>query len=115
MSIQKTIIAFAAVLSAAAAVPSAHAGSDLAAPQMKVRYGDLNLASDTGVKTLFARMRAQSAAACAPFGDNQTITGSEAVKACRADLMTRGVEQMHSSALAALATPSPRPIQVASH
>jgi len=60
-------------------------------------------------------MQAHSAAACAPFGDSGTITGSDVVKACRADLMARGVEQMHLSALAALAAPASRSIQVASH
>ena len=115
MSINKSILAFAAVLSTAVVVQSAHATTETDVPHMTVRYGDLNLATDAGVKTLYARMQSHSAAACAQFGDAGTITGGEVVKACRADLMTRGIEQLHSSALTALATPAPRPIQVASH
>ena len=112
MFIGKTILAFAAVLSTAAV---AHAAPDADVPQMSVHYGDLNLATKSGVATLYNRMRSASRAACASYGEGHSPSDVRINRACRDDLISRGVTQMHSSTLAALASAEPKSVQVALH
>lgn len=112
MFIGKSILAFAAVLSTAAV---AHAAPEADVPQMTVHIGDLNLATKSGVATLYSRMQSASRAACASYGEGHSPSDVRINRSCRDDLISQGVEQMHSSALAALASADPKSIQVAFH
>ncbi|MBL8646197.1 MAG: UrcA family protein [Sphingosinicella sp.] len=63
-------IAFAAAMTTAAFVPAAYAmdetivEANTVRPVAHVKYGDLNLASDAGVKTLHGRVRRAANAMC---------------------------------------------------
>ncbi|WBX82994.1 UrcA family protein [Sphingosinicella microcystinivorans] len=67
-------IAFAAAMTTAAFAPAAHAmeetviEANTARPVAYVKYGDLNLATDAGVKTLHDRVRRAATAMCVERG-----------------------------------------------
>ncbi len=115
MFIDKSILAFAAVLSTAAIAHAAPVTSETDVPRMTVRYGDLNLATSSGVHTLYDRMQTASRAACANFGEGNSVSDRRINQACRDQLVQLGVEKMNSRALTALASKGAAPIEVASH
>ena len=115
MSINKSILAFAAVLSTAAVVQSAHATPETDVPQMTVRYGDLNLATPSGVAALYSRLQSASANACDAFVAGNSISDRRIAASCRSDLVSKAVVALHAPALSALAAGDPKPMQVASH
>ena len=112
MSINKSILAIAAVLSTAAA---AQAAPEPGVPQMTVRYGDLDLSSRSGATAMYQRMQAASRVACESYGEGNTIADRAFNKSCRDDLISQGVDRLHSPELAAVAADGAAPIQVASH
>lgn len=111
MFIGKTILALAAVLSTA---PIAQAAAEPDVPQMSVHYGDLNLATKSGVATLYSRMQSASRAACTSYGEGHSPSDVRINRFCRDDLISQGVAQMHSDALSALASDGARRVRVAS-
>ncbi len=68
-------IAFAGLLFSTLAPAAFAADSD--APSVKVRYGDLNLATEAGVQTLYRRIKGAARMVCdqsIPSGDAQSVS-----------------------------------------
>jgi len=110
----KSLFALAAILSTAAAA-AVHAAPESSVPQMRVPYGDLNLNTKPGVQIFFQRMEAASRVACASIGEGSSLADRSLNKFCRDDLMSQGVDLMHSRALEDIASNPHVAIQVASH
>jgi UrcA family protein len=66
-----------------------------------VRYGDLDLASDAGVRALYARLRSAAANVCGP-GADRDLAMRQAWQACRDEALGRAVSQLGNARLAAL-------------
>jgi UrcA family protein len=66
-----------------------------------VRYDDLNLATDTGVRTLYARLRQAAVRVCPDRYDRQPERARFA-RACQAEAIDAAVAEVHSPRLAAL-------------
>ena len=77
------------------------------APTKVVAYGDLNLDNDTGVKTLYARLRAASRDVCVGL-DGTDIMEQRIVRAkCYSAALSRSVAQVNNAALTMLYNRSP--------
>ena len=94
---------------------AATAAPDLDQPTMKVQYGDLNLATTSGVATFYSRIKAASVAACASVGDDRTLGGLNQERACRAEMISKAVQNAKNPALTEVATGQSATRQVASH
>jgi UrcA family protein len=106
MSTQLPSFRFAsASLGAAVAGLVLAAGSAAAAgPQVRtaaVRYGDLNLASDAGVRTLYTRLRAAAGNVCGPR-DNRYMPLQLAWEKCRDEALATAIAEFGNTRLAAL-------------
>ena len=83
------------------AVGLAHAGSSAGA--VKVRYGDLNLATDAGNKALYARIVSAAREVCGagavPTKDLSTLAFA---RSCETRAVAQAVREVRSPALAAI-------------
>ena len=97
-------LAFAGALAALAFTTAAIAApaSD-SVPQITVRYDDLNLASQSGVATLYSRISVAAHAVC-PSSDIRDLRASSASAHCRAEAIARAVNEVNNPKLAALHT-----------
>jgi UrcA family protein len=66
-----------------------------------VRYADLDLASDAGVRTLYARLRAAAQQVCGPRA-SRDLYMQQLWRACRDDTLARAVGQLGNAKLAVL-------------
>ena len=94
-------LALLAVTVALAVPAGAQAGANMDRPSVAVRYDDLNLATDTGVRRLYARLRQAAARVCPDRYDRQPGRARYA-RACQAEAIDAAVAQVHSPRLAAL-------------
>jgi len=75
------------------------AGHDV--PRVVVKYGDLNLATDTGTQILYRRLKAAARAVCPDFSTRDLLQ-ADISRRCRAEALARAVHDVHSSRLAAI-------------
>jgi UrcA family protein len=68
---------------------------------MAVPYGDLDLSTNAGNRTLYARLTSAAKRVC-PRIDNRDLQMRASVDACRAQALARAVRAIDSPALAAL-------------
>lgn len=98
-SIGLAALAAAALL---AALPAARAGEPAAErTSVRVRYDDLDLATDIGVHRLYARLQQAAARVCPDRYDRQPARAGHA-RACQAAAIDAAVAQVNSPRLAAL-------------
>ena len=85
-------------------VVSAAAPSQLDRESIKVAYGDLDLATAAGAKTLYARLQRASEAACdlRPYRELGSISLYQEARSCYAKKLTSAVERIDSDELTKL-------------
>lgn len=94
-----------ALLSLAIAITAVAANTSLAGsigdfPSVTVKYADLDLGTDVGVRRLYKRISAAAEQVCPAGGrDLQFIASS---RKCRAEAIERAVQSLHNSQLAAV-------------
>jgi UrcA family protein len=96
------VVAAALAIVAAAGVASP-ARAELAAdvPQQKVRFGDLDLSTQAGVRTLYARIRKAAENVCGPATRPGSKIVSEAWQDCVAGAVSRAVHTIDNRSLTA--------------
>ncbi len=70
-------------------------------PTMVVQYGDLNLATEAGARTLYRRLATAARQVC-PFEDSKSPREMAYNNTCRAQAIARAVHEINSPQLAAL-------------
>jgi UrcA family protein len=95
-----TVIAVLAACTALGAVGSAHAGT-AAVAALKVRYSDLNLATEQGSLALYGRIVAAANRVCAP-DDIRDLQAVADARLCRAEAIARAVHDVNSPQLASV-------------
>jgi UrcA family protein len=71
------------------------------AQSIVVKYGDLNLGTSNGVKTLHTRLRKAAYQVCRPF-DGRTLSGNAEYGACISDAVNRAVADVGNANLTRL-------------
>ena len=91
-----TLIAFGFPLSASAAAPS-----QIEKVSVKVAYNDLNIASYSGAKTLYARLQHASRKACSFRSSSRVVSVSESAEArrCYSSTLEAAVKKIDSDTL----------------
>jgi UrcA family protein len=120
MSSNKTFgIARQLVVGALAALSfgaAAHAGdvtlTDSGAPQVVVRYSDLDLSREAGVRALYARLQRASDEVCGQYRHAAELSRKHLYKACYEDTLSHAVESVDHTAVTAMFTSDDR-IQLA--
>ena len=87
--------AFGPGLAAAAAVDDV--------PSLTVNYGDLNLDTDGGARTLYARLRSAAARVC-PVGLAGDLSSTAAEQRCRERAIAQAVARINNARLTKLVT-----------
>lgn len=77
------------------------AGTDGDVPTAVVRYSDLSLSSDSGVRELYHRIVRASEKVC-PDASTRFLSAQARVKECRSQAVARAIHQIDNSQLAAL-------------
>ncbi len=73
---------------------------DADVPMATVRYGDLNLSTDAGAKTLYARISTAARQVC-PSVESRDLSHLSAAHACQRAAIDRAVHSVNSPHLAA--------------
>jgi UrcA family protein len=97
----RTVIAsalFGAIASNFAVLPASADSFD--APQVTVKYGDLNLANSQGVATLYSRIQAAAKNVC--WQDGRDIQSTVQRNACVDKAISGAVTKVNNSALSAM-------------
>ncbi|HUO20673.1 MAG TPA: UrcA family protein [Steroidobacteraceae bacterium] len=99
----RTATAFALIAAcvAVSAAGSAHAAAVADVPAIKVRYADLNLATEQGSLALYDRIVAAAQQVCAPE-DIRDLQAVAAARSCRQQAIALAVRDVHSPMLASL-------------
>lgn len=93
-------LAFVGALAALAVTTTSFAGSQTdRAPTVTVRFGDLNLSSDAGVKTLYRRISNAARKVC-PDSESRDLGIAAASEGCQAAAVARAVRELNNSKLA---------------
>jgi UrcA family protein len=101
LSTSRLLTALAACL-LGGALSAAHAASPAdGVPTMVVSYGDLNLSTDDGARTLYRRIAAAARQVC-PLEDPRDLVGTAHSNACRTQAVARAVRDINSPRVAAL-------------
>ena len=101
---------------AASAVFGAATASQAEEARMRVRMGDINLATQTGAQTALARIRYSAASFCEAEGGRQPLERAVVVDRCVAEMTRKGVERLNAPLVTALlngAAPAKPATQVA--
>src|ERR1700682_3241879 len=107
-----TLIASAAALLTTPFLPPPAVAADNPPPSVVVRYGDLNLANESGVASLYGRIRAAAATACGRQPDGRELAQGAVWSACRDHAVARAVLTIGNPALTALQAGKPMPEQM---
>jgi UrcA family protein len=86
---------------AVAGLPAVQAAETGGARSVTVRYDDLNLGTDVGVRTLYARLTRAAEMVCPDRFTRELARASDA-RACRAQAIDAAVAQVNNPRLAAL-------------
>jgi UrcA family protein len=99
----RTATAFAVIAAcvAVSAAGSARAAAVSAVPTVKVRYADLNLATEQGSLALYGRIVAAAQQVCAP-DDIRNLQAVAAARSCRQQAIALAVRDVHSPMLASV-------------
>jgi len=91
-----------AALAACLIAGTAYAGNTGAAPSVAVPYGDLNLTTERGADTLYARLTAAARQVCAADGvDIRNLQAYAAARACESQAIARAVHEVQAPKVAA--------------
>jgi UrcA family protein len=93
----------AAAACALAGLPAAHAADARGPSAVTVRYDDLNLDTDSGVRTLYARLKRAAELVC-PGSHDRDLARVSIGRACKAQAVDAAVTRVHNPRLAALHT-----------
>jgi UrcA family protein len=97
-----TAFALLAACVSVAASGAAHATTESSdAPALKVRYNDLDLATEQGSMALYGRIAAAAQQVCAA-DDIRNLAAVAAAHACRAQAIEKAVREVHSARLASV-------------
>lgn len=103
--------ALAAVAALTVASSAAAEPDDWGAPlSVTVRYGDLNLASDAGAKTMLARIEVAARRVCGQAPDLRDLGRVAVYDHCRSDAVARTVRTLGEPLVAAAAGMSTRAV-----
>src|ERR1700761_6491198 len=93
-------LAFVALFATSAVVttPATAATSSDQAPSIRVRYDDLNLATDAGTKALYSRIVNAAHGVCA-FADSRELSLRAYSERCQSAAVERAVNEVHSTQL----------------
>jgi len=91
----------ALALSATAMAGTPSADPFAPVPSVKVRYDDLNLASERGTTVLYQRITNAAKRVC-PEEFSRDLTSVDVSRACQAKAIARAVQDVHSPKLALL-------------
>ena len=81
---------------------TAYAGSADGVPSVAVPYGDLNLTTERGADTLYARLTAAARQVCAADGlDIRNLQVYAAARSCEAQAIARAVHEVQAPKVAA--------------
>ncbi len=94
-------LALAGAIVAAGIATTSFAGSATDVPAVPVRYDDLNLATSSGVDTLYRRISLAARDVC-PDVYSRDLTIAYAAKRCQADAIDHAVHAMNNPKLASL-------------
>jgi UrcA family protein len=83
------LLACAGVGVAAAATP------DNDAPSIVVRYGDLNLQTDAGLRTLYRRLSVAATRVCPVPASNHDLATLDAARSCQSAAIARATRSLH--------------------
>jgi len=83
------------IATASAATP----GADV--PSAVVRYGDLNLSTEQGAKTLYRRIALVARQVC-PDGESRDLESLNRARTCQREAIERAVHAVHNERLAAV-------------
>jgi UrcA family protein len=98
----RTATAFALIAACVAVAASGNARAAAAdAPTVKVRYADLNLATEQGSLALYGRIVAAAQKVCAPE-DLRDLQAVAAARGCRQEAISQAVRAVHSPMLASV-------------
>jgi UrcA family protein len=92
---------------------SAFAGGLPEAPSLRVSYYDLDLSKDSGVDTLYTRLRHAAGHVCGDRVDIRDLKGVQMERACVARALDNAVESVHSQRLTARHTGAGPALRVA--
>jgi len=90
----------AAAALAVAGLPAVPAAEPGAAPTVTVRYDDLNLTTDGGVRALYARLTRAAEMVC-PDRFNRELARASGARACQAQAIDAAVAQVNNPLLTA--------------
>jgi UrcA family protein len=96
-----TALALLAACVAVSAAGSARAATVSDVPTIKVRYADLNLATEQGSLALYDRIAAAAQQVCVPE-DIRDLHAVAAARSCRAQAIAVAVRDVHSPMLASV-------------
>jgi UrcA family protein len=96
------MLAFA--MAGLACAPSAYSASSGEARSTKVSYGDLNIDSAAGAKTLYARIRTAAATVCAPL--DRDLVDRPSYRACIHQSIDNAVAKIDNRMLTSIHTGS---------
>ena len=88
-------------LAGAMSAGAANANPDLDAPSVVVKYGDLNLENDVGVRQLYRRITFAAQKVCPMPSIEQLRMRQQAIE-CRKQAVVRAIREVDNSRLAAL-------------
>ena len=95
-------LAFVALFATSAVVTTtAAAATPAEAPSVRVRYDDLNLATEAGTKVLYSRIVNAARGVCA-FADSRELSLLAMSERCQSAAIAKAVNDVHSTQLAAV-------------
>ncbi len=87
----------------------ASARDEIITKSQVVRYGDLNLSSDEGVRALYHRIRKAARKVCTEANDSVQLQ-QRSFRVCVDSAVANAVDKVNRPALTAMHTKSPRPL-----
>jgi UrcA family protein len=93
-------------MTASGAAWAAEAAPD-GVPSLTVHYDDLDLTTEQGARTLYARITAAAEAVC-PTGDMGNLSLYMKIRACRKQAIAKAVQRVGSPMLAAVSSRHPQ-------
>ena len=76
--------------------------SDAATAKAVVDYTDLNLSSQSDVRSLYARLQRASARVCGDYKDLRSLSMKRAYSACYQESLSRAVDEVNHSGVTAM-------------
>jgi UrcA family protein len=100
--VARYVAACVTALTFGAAAHAADATTETGAHRMVIRYTDLDLSRDAGVRTLYARLQNASGQVCGQYRDADDLRTKRLYKMCYSDTLARAVESVDNEAVTAM-------------